>query len=380
MNSYSDKFGYYSIGNYCTYSKLEAIELHQKLDIHPEWHFNDFVFGNFDWTAEPKETLKELYAIRAKQIRGKYDYLVLWYSSGSDSQNILNTFIDNDIRLDEIASFWALEGDNNYHSHFNREIYEYAIPNALKIIDKDKSIKHRVVDLTRFILDIYSDKNFKHDFLYHSNSMFSPNNATKSFFREKIDDYKKIIDSGKSLCFIHGADKPRIFLENGRYCLKFIDLIDTCVNNRTMQLARPWEHDEFFYWSADLPQMIAKQAHIVKNYLRGDSINLLDFDSGARGKSFGAIEKNGKTLYLTSEAVQRLIYGFSTQLIKPSNFAFSERDSWFWSNSQQIDQAELYKNGIKKLETVLPKYWYSDESDFYKGIKGCVSPAYWLEK
>ena len=49
MNNYSDKFGYYSIGDYCTYSKLEAIELHQKLNMHPKWHFNDCVFGNFDW-------------------------------------------------------------------------------------------------------------------------------------------------------------------------------------------------------------------------------------------------------------------------------------------------------------------------------------------
>ena len=356
MNNYSDKFGYYSIGDYCTYSKLEAIELHQKINIHPKWHFNDFVFGNFDWSIEPKESLKELYAIRAKQIREKYDYLVLWYSSGSDSQNILETFIDNQIRLDEIASCWALEGDNRYDTHFNGEIYERAIPTALKIVDNDKTIKHRVIDLTRMILEIYSDKNFKHDFLYHSNSMFSPNNATKSFFREKIDDYKRIIDSGKSLCFIHGADKPRIFLENGRYCLKFIDLIDTCVNNRTMQLARPWEHDEFFYWSADLPQLIAKQAHIVKNYLRGNSINLSDFELGERGKSFGVLEKNGNLLYLTSEAMQRLIYGFSIASMKPSNFAFSTRDAWFWSKPEYFDQAQIYINGIKKLESVLPKH------------------------
>ena len=63
MNNYSDEFGYYSIGDYCTYSKLEAIELHQKINIHPKWHCNDFVFGDFDWSTEPKESLKGLYEI-----------------------------------------------------------------------------------------------------------------------------------------------------------------------------------------------------------------------------------------------------------------------------------------------------------------------------
>ena len=59
---------------------------------------------------------------------------------------------------------------------------------------------------------------------------------------------------------------------------------------------------------------------------------------------------------------------------------FRSRDAWFWSKPEYFEQAQLYINGIKKLESVLPKYWYSDESDFGKGIKGCVSPAYWLEK
>ena len=380
MTVLSDKFGYYSIGDYSTYSKLEAIELHQKLNIHPEWHFNDYVFGNFDWTIEPTESLKDLYVMRARQIRDRYDYLVLWYSSGSDSQCILNTFIDNDIKLDEIASFWALEGDKTYYSHLNQEIYECAIPHALKLTDKSKHIKHRIVDISSLMTDAFGQNDVKFDFMYYCSSMFSPNNVARSFFRERIDDYKNIIDSGKKLCFIYGADKPRVFLENGKYCLRFLDLVDTCVSNRTKVLNRPGEYDELFYWSADLPQLVSKQAHTVKNYLKSDHLDLNDFELDAKNKSFGSVELNGRRYYLTDRGLHKLIYGFHTHTVKPSNFAYSARDKWFWSNPQHIEPARGFINGIDKLQTVLPKYWYCDESDFYKGIKGCISPPYWLEK
>jgi len=49
------------------------------------------------------ESLDFLYALRARQLREKYDYLVLYFSGGADSTNILKTFIDNNIFLDEIV-------------------------------------------------------------------------------------------------------------------------------------------------------------------------------------------------------------------------------------------------------------------------------------
>ena len=63
-----DQFGYYTVGDLKTYSKIEAIELYLKVGIHPEWHFNEEVFGRYDWTIEPSASLEQLYAIRAQQI------------------------------------------------------------------------------------------------------------------------------------------------------------------------------------------------------------------------------------------------------------------------------------------------------------------------
>ena len=48
MNSFDhnkDKFGYYLVGDFKTYSKVEAIELHKLTGIHPHWNFNELRTG-----------------------------------------------------------------------------------------------------------------------------------------------------------------------------------------------------------------------------------------------------------------------------------------------------------------------------------------------
>jgi hypothetical protein len=373
-----DIFGYYTVGGYKTYSKLEAIELHTKTGIHPSWHFNDEVFRSYDWTKEPDLSLPELYKIRAQQIREKYDYIVLFYSSGADSQNVLNTFIQNDIHLDEILSLWAKDGDGSYDTFFNREIYHDAIPQVQSILKKDPTVKHRLVDLTYIIDKLYNDKNIKFDFLYDMNGMFSPNNYARSFIRELTPEFKDIIDSGKKMCFLYGSEKPRIYKQSGKYCLKFLDLIDSVVSPRTQRLNRSWENNELFYWSPDLPQLIIKQAHLVINFLKSAKVDPIYFSDTPVYGNFGTTEIDGKIYYLTAHGVHQILYGFMNRNIyKSPSVVFSKRDFWFLKNPHHLISATNYMNGIKKLSDILPKYWLNGTID--KGIKGCISQPYWLE-
>jgi hypothetical protein len=95
LNYSGDQFGYYTVGpNFKTYSKLLAIEEMRRTGTHLEWHFNESQYQAHDWRKEPSTSLDELYRQRAQEIRDKYDYVVLWYSGGPDSWNILNTFIN----------------------------------------------------------------------------------------------------------------------------------------------------------------------------------------------------------------------------------------------------------------------------------------------
>ena len=248
-----DKFGFYTVGGLKTYSKLEAILEQDKTGIHPHWNFNEDVFSRVDWKKEPTEELTELYRQRAQLIRDKYDYLVLWYSGGADSTNILQTFINNDIKLDEIAQFYSLEGDNgDVDANFNAEVVKVAIPWSLKITEQYKYIKHRVIDQSKLIETIYEQPEIKYDFIFQQNTTISPNNFSRVYLRKVVKDYADMINSGKRVCFIWGSDKPRLQIIDGKYALRFQDLVDNCVSPLIQQQQYSGWYDELFYWSPDL--------------------------------------------------------------------------------------------------------------------------------
>lgn len=61
-------------------------------------------FDSVDWQTEPLESMKELSKQRAQHIRDTYDYIILYHSGGSDSTTVLNSFLDNNIFIDEILT------------------------------------------------------------------------------------------------------------------------------------------------------------------------------------------------------------------------------------------------------------------------------------
>jgi hypothetical protein len=81
----TDRLGCYRVGDLKFYSKLEAIETMQQTGIHLHWDFNEAVFGCYNWKQEPVDSLSDLYRRRAQQLRDQYDYIVLCYSGGADS-------------------------------------------------------------------------------------------------------------------------------------------------------------------------------------------------------------------------------------------------------------------------------------------------------
>ena len=98
------KLGYYTVDNQIFESKIRAL-IHATNTKKPvRWFFNNDEFETTNWAVEPNETLNQLYRQRARQLREKYDYLVLCYSGGSDSNNILEAFIAEGLVIDEIVT------------------------------------------------------------------------------------------------------------------------------------------------------------------------------------------------------------------------------------------------------------------------------------
>lgn len=403
-----DQFGFFQVGDLKTYSKLEALEYAAVVKQPVIWNFNADKFSKYPWHIEPPLSLEHYYAERARQLREKYNYLVLWYSGGADSHNVLMSFVKNNIFVNEIAQYHSMKGSKDDRTtNMNQEVFETSIPTTQKLLETNplyKNTKHTVIDLTDLMTTLYSDVNNKWDNYYHANTYVAPGALARTYMREKIPHFKNLIDQGFDVCFVWALEKPQITLEDKKFYLNFKDGFDGSVSARTQRLGREWEHDEFFYWSPDCPDLIAKQAHVVKNYLEkltpadvdnfyvvdkpylfdinGVNVNLLELSS--------TVHVNGKLYSLTNQGLHRLIYPDwdPTTIVasKPASLIFNIRDQW-WFNSANgnIGQRHFgqsvvwWRNHVCKLD---PSMWWEFKFDRKKtpysgGIKS-IKNSYFL--
>lgn len=369
--SYSpDKFGYYTVGDYKTYSKLEAIEIQNRTNQFPEWHFNHEAYAKINWKTPIQFDIWDLYKIRAQQIRNSYDYVVLFYSGGSDSYNAISAWIDSGLKIDEIATFWNYEGSKNKFDLMNSEP-TMVVEKQIDLWKLQTDFKFRLIDFTQISLD---SVNTEEDFVYSINNSFSPNNTAKAFFRDKVEDWKRIIDSGKKLCLVWGSDKPQFFYDDGHY-IQFFDIIDHCVSPHNQRRYYQGYYDELFYWTPDMPEIVVKQCQIVKNFI-----------SVCNDPQFYQTEKNTfgynpqLKMYLTGKTFRNLIYPtwnvntFSSG--KSPNKVFSLRDQWLWDSNLEerqkvIDRTLYYRK-------IVGDYWHNDPNDISKGLKRHASPRYYI--
>jgi|694.fasta_scaffold41877_13 hypothetical protein len=346
--SRQDKFGFYQTGNFRTYSRFEAVEESVRSGHGLHWNFNDEIYSCLDWTQEPKQSLEELYRQRAQQLRDKYDYLVLWFSGGADSTNILNSFIDNNIKLDEVASYVNYEATKDSYSWLNAEIYHVAASVVDKVRIKQPGLLHTVVDISQSTLDYFLDRSAKFDWIYDVNTHINPNACGRDNIKLTVPHWRKLFDSGKKVGFIYGFDKPRLEVIDGKYYFTFKDFIDGAVNAECQRSNRSWEFNELFYWTPDMPNIPIKQSHIVKNYLKlsPDPLSCLRDPKQSDGKIF-----SGKWDYfLKSSVLHTLIYpGWIPVLYqqKTTDLTFSPRDTWFFNLPDSDPAKYAWQAGLK---------------------------------
>jgi hypothetical protein len=107
--------------------------------------FNVSLFPEYwdkhDWTVEPFQTWPQLMQARCVNLRQRYDWIRLWYSGGRDSHPILETFLSNNIHLDEIV-IWYNPMDHDR----GPEVENIVLPMARKIVQANPKIKLTVLD------------------------------------------------------------------------------------------------------------------------------------------------------------------------------------------------------------------------------------------
>jgi hypothetical protein len=350
------KHGYYLVNRIKTFSKFEAWQLSGHDSSKIEFIFNDDVFSTYDWSKEPEEDIYELYRRRAYQLRKDYDYIVLIYSGGIDSHTILETFLQNNLRIDEICSF----SNNDVQAKtekFNQEIYNAAIPFVETLDLKKLGTKFRLVNIGQMIIDQLSDnyhfENFEH---YSLSTPFWRTAVTNQVLKGKIDDHRKLAEAGKRVCYLWGHDKPSIRILNQEYCITVTDIFSGSFGakqyNNRQQLKNNFDnfYDEAFYICREFPEISIKQGHMVANFMASISKNDSCIKNVWEIPIFGPYVQytnGGRTdsLWLSKTAVDKCIYPralmsrFGDDKLYSGSTLFSKKDNWFHNSN--------HKNSIK---------------------------------
>jgi hypothetical protein len=245
-----------------------------------KYYFHDHFFKTLNWEIEPPQSLPELYKERAIQLRDKYDYLVLSFSGGSDSNEVLETFLQNNIFLDEVfVSNWEKAISKvNKKELLQDEYLKFLLEYDLSVVTMLKKIREKSPNTKITLFD-------SSDFLFNEIK-------TRKFemlgMSEKTGTYRGIMvpipSTVKLVCgyamnmsiknansaLILGIEKPIISVDKDNVYFSFSDsgyTYDKLINNKIIDNVYV---PEYFYWSPDAPLIPIKQSHVVKRELETD--------------------------------------------------------------------------------------------------------------
>lgn len=377
-DSYQYRLGYYEVGNLKIVNKSQALIEATRTKQDARWNFNDAVYSKFDWSVPINVSLPELYRTRAQQLRDRYDHLMLYYSGGADSTNVLHAFIDNNIFIDEIVMQYPkpIEStmndrdldNNNYFS----EIKYAAMPHLDKVKHRlDPRTNIRVLDQASDTTELYSKEDWFTKFPL--GTMITPA-ATGRQISAIVDPVlDRLYEQGKTVGQIYGVDKPLVAMENNEYYAYFVDAHTTHAvptGYDLGDLASKYFFLEFFYWTPDLPEIVIKQAQEIK---KAAEVNAVVKWHIANSKKLSIADMRD-ILHPIIYCAEANAPVFQTK--KPDSNVYRPMDKWFWLPEFEKSQ-QNYLNVIKYLGTAIDPRYLKNQN-IYAGLNPMPSRRYKL--
>lgn len=327
-------------------SKLEALRRASQTGESVYFYYHDHIWDNFDRSLLGKIPLTTLYKERALQLRDKYSHLILHYSGGADSHNILHTFLINNIKLDEICVRWPKPlRDGKFYTPNTVDTsaknavseWDFAIKPTLDWLASNRP------DIKITLTDYANNLTQKITAIDHIESKILSMNvnrgglATLAMWVDPKTEHNISQKKISNTAHIFGIDKPILILKDNNICVQFMDVV---FENSLMPEGKLEEKVEGFYWTPDFPILALEQAYqTALNFkLNKDLMHLIEplntmtpADMLKRFEGQGNLQKY--ILYKDSWNVNTFQVG------KP-NVARSDWYFWLWENKE----LELLRN------------------------------------
>lgn len=315
------------------------------------WHFHDEVFSKVKPIGV--SNLKELYKQRALQLRDKYDYLILNFSGGSDSWTVLNTFLENNIKLDHVFVKWPMKAmDKGFYTpnkidktafNFVSE-WDFTLKKDLEwLAQSHPEIKIEVGDW----LDNLNNSYFNDDLFGNAVNYSFMTTLLRCHYGS--DTEKELVDKGLKVGSIYGVDKPWIAIL-GNSC--FFYFVDGATTTCPVRAENP-EGTEYFYWSPDMPEIAVEQAYKVYQWHKNNKQMrhlMLELRMSPSEKE-QAINKYMKNFEESSDVVRSLIYPdwdlSKFQAFKPipvPEFDGKQKDFWLEVRPELVEMKHTWRH------------------------------------
>jgi hypothetical protein len=356
--SINPKLGFYTCNGQTFDSKIQAYLYAATVKQQVQWNFNNEAFQKHDWTVEPEETLDQLYDARARQIREKYDYVILSYSGGADSHNILMSFIRQGLLIDEIVVN-TMEKANSKFTIVNPTVLNpehAAAEHKLNTIPRLKEVEHLIPRTKINILDL-SDNLFQSletagdaSWVLDKREGLNPLGATR-FNYIHFTEVRKRFDKEKTIGLVLGIEKPRTMIINDGFYMRFSD--------RSANIVTVAEHVkeytnstvEFFYWSPDCLPLLTKQAHVIKKWIEANPEKKEIWTKEAVTSLYRTVhERILRSLLYTTWDNQYW------QADKATKDWYSEFDTWFIDGYRDTKANAIWWEGINYVKNNLPTF------------------------
>jgi hypothetical protein len=364
--------GYYTVNNKIFFEKIEAIVHANQTLADIKWHFHNDIFNNLEWTVEPSTSMTEFYKLRAQQIRDKYDYVIVMCSGGADSTNVLYSFLDNNIHVDEVIASAPLEGMSNYSQNNKNKSAENTVSETayaqLPLLN-EISTKYPNVKIT--LNDYFYDMvNYKSDeWLYKSSDWIHPTTVAR-YSLEKYTHIKNLAEQGKQIAVVYGIDKPVIVQDDSNDLYSVIADLTVNVPRPPFDTEYPNVETVLFYWAADMPLMMVKQSHEVARWLHQPENSIIkSYMRNNVTANLCTVEQNRQRHSLYDRGIIPCLYPTmptdSFQCAKSIRIFLSNHDDWFYklhNNTRIYQQIESdFQNFTKNINI---KYFNKSKSGF----------------
>jgi hypothetical protein len=356
--SFIEKDGYYVVDGKIFRNKIFAMQEATRKGLKPNdmtWVFNNNVYNNLDWKTPSNLSLAELYRLRAQQLREKYDYLLLAFSGGGDSTNVLDSFLLNNIHLDEIIVSWPHKqtsgkytpSTSNDSKNYLSE-WDYLIQPKLKWVEKNfPRTKINIVDPYENIdveeptEDVVTVTN-RHNLIGIKRH--------RAFDRILLDRQTQY----KNCAVIMGVNPPALARLNRHILTYFFDgaPISYSSDYTSQGLCRKVE---FFYWTPDMPEIVRDQCHALLNNLRlkPELVDLLPTctANGIRRNKTANVEVYRRWV----KSVLYPTYDYTNLQVdkNTSPIAFPEWFSWFYDNPHAKEILVPHLSAITSVQNLI---------------------------